>query len=497
TSSLDLGVDFRPVENIVQIGGPKGVSRFVQRAGRSGHQPGAVSKIHFVPTHLLELIEAAALREAVGAKVFENRLPHIRCFDVLVQYLVSLSVSEGFQPEEIFEEVKSTFCYSSMSQAEWQWILGFITKGGSLEAYDEYQKVGIDPQGIYRVMNKGIAMRHRLSIGTITSDSSLVIKYVTGRKLGNVEEWFISGLKIGDVFWFAGRSLELVRVRDMTVQVKASKKKNTKIPAWLGGRLPLSSQLSELLRDQIYKLARGQYDQPELALVRPLIELQMRRSYLPNEGEFLIEYFKDREGYHLLMYPFEGRFVHEGLGALLAYRLSQLIPISFSIAMNDYGLELLSDQEIAVEEYIQPALFQTEKLGREIQESVNATELARRKFRDIASIAGLIFKGYPGRAKRDRHLQSSSNLLFEVFDQYEPENLLYLQAHEEARTFQLEEDRLRKALNRINTQKLVIARPPKATPFSFPIIVDRLREKLSSEKLKDRIRKMTLQLEKE
>ncbi|MEO1514145.1 MAG: ligase-associated DNA damage response DEXH box helicase [Bacteroidota bacterium] len=498
TSSLDLGVDFRPVQTIVQIGGPKGVSRFVQRAGRSGHQPGALSSIHFVPTHLLELVEAAALREAVEEGVFESRMPYIRCFDVLVQYLVTLSVSEGFREQEIFEEVLGTFCYQSMSRDEWRWILSFITTGNSLEAYNEYQKVGVDPRGVYRVMNKGIAMRHRLSIGTITSDSNLVIKYVSGRKIGTVEEWFISGLKSGDVFWFAGRSLEFVRVRDMTVQVRNSKKKNSKVPAWLGGRLPLSSQLSELLRIQVDKLARQAYDnQRELSAIEPMAALQGRRSHLPRADELLVEYFKTREGYHLVLYPFEGRFVHEGLGSLLAYRISALTPISFSIAMNDYGMELLSDKEIPVGELINADLFDTSELRADIARCINATELARRKFRDIASIAGLVFRGYPGREKRDRHLQSSSNLLFQVFDEYEPENLLYLQSHEEARTFQLEEDRLRKALKRIGSQKIVLQQPHKPTPFAFPIMVDRLRERLSSEKLKDRIEKMTLLLEKD
>ena len=373
--------------------------------------------------------------------------------------------------------------------------MSFITTGGSLDAYDEYQKVGIDKDGRYRVMNKGIAMRHRLSIGTITSESSLIVKYVRGKKIGTVEEWFVSGLKVGDVFWFAGRSLELVRIRDMIVQVKASKKKNTRIPAWLGGRLPLSSQLSVLLRLQVHYLASGKSPHPELEVIKPLTDLQARRSGLPGSSEFLVEYFKTREGYHLLLYPFEGRYVHEGLGVLLAYRISRQFPISFSIAVNDYGLELLSDKEMEVEEILRSEIFTTQGLSEDILNCINSVEMARRKFRDIASIAGLVFKGFPGRQKRDKHLQSSSNLLFEVFGDYDPDNLLYLQAFEEARTFQLEEGRLRDALDSIAARIILLKRPPKPTPFAFPIMVDRLRERLSSEKLKDRIRKMTLQFE--
>ncbi|MCB0567668.1 MAG: ligase-associated DNA damage response DEXH box helicase [Phaeodactylibacter sp.] len=494
TSSLDLGVDFRPVESIIQIGSPKGVARFMQRAGRSGHQPGALSKIYFVPAHSLELIEAAALRRAIEQGELESRIPYIRSFDVLLQYLVTLAVSEGFRPEEIFEEVKGTYSFSSMTRDEWAWCLDFITTGGqSLDAYEEYKKVIIE-DGLYKVVSRRTAMRHRLQIGTIVSDVSMTIKYLSGKRIGTVEEWFIAQLRPGDVFWFAGRSLELVRIKEMTVQVKRSKKKTGKIPSWQGGRMPLSSQLSSTLRFKMAQLNHRDFTDVELQKLEPLIALQARRSHVPHEGEFLIEYFKSREGYHLLFYPYEGRFVHEGMGALIAYRISRLQALSFSIAMNDYGFELLSDSEIPIGEALEQGLFSTEGLSQDIQASINAAEMAKRRFRDIASISGLIFKGYPGKQKKDRHLQSSSQLFFEVFNDYEPNNLLLLQAYDEVMSFQLEEARLRAALRRIQGQRIVLSRPEKATPFAFPIMVDRLRERLSSEKLEDRIRKMKLQL---
>lgn len=494
TSSLDLGVDFRPVETIIQIGSPKGVSRFVQRAGRSGHQPGALSRIYFLPTHALELLEAAALRQAVAAEELESRTPYIRSFDVLVQYLLTLAVSDGFRPAEILKEVRGTFSYNSISENEWAWLLSFITTGGaSLGAYDEYKKVEIE-EGIYKVNSRRVAMRHRLQMGTIVSDGNLQVKYVSGGWIGSIEEWFIAQLKPGDTFWFAGRSLELVRIKEMLVQVRKSKKRTGKIPAWLGGRMPLSSQLSAFLRLKIEALKLGETAEIELDILAPIVALQRKRSYIPSQGEFLIEYFKSREGYHLVFYPFEGRAVHEGMGSLFAYRISQLQPISFSIAMNDYGFELLSDIEIPIQAAIDNELFSTRHLYRDIQASINAAELAKRRFRDIASIAGLIFKGFPGKHKKDRHLQSSAQLFFDVFTDYEPNNLLLLQAHEEVMNFQLEEVRLRKALKRIQEQKVLLSRPAKATPFAFPIIVDRLRGRLSSEKLEDRIKKMKLQL---
>jgi len=492
TSSLDLGVDFRPVETVIQIGSPKGVARFLQRAGRSGHQPGAVSRIYFVPTHSLELMEAAALREAIKQKVVEDRLPYLRSFDVLIQYLITLAVSEGFESDKILEEVRGTFSFASISDEEWLWLMNFITTGGdSLQAYDEYRKVIIQ-QGRYKVDNRSIAMRHRLSIGTIVGDSSLFVRYVSGKYLGTIEEYFISRLSPGDVFWFAGKSLELVRIKEMEAQVRKSNRKAGAVPSWQGGRMPLSSQLSEMIRLKIDEVVRGEQIDEEMKFLKPLFDLQRDRSILPGKREFLIEYFQSDEGYHVLMYPFEGRFVHEGVAALVAYRIAQIQPITFSIAMNDYGFELLSDQPIPIEEAIETNVLGVENLMHDIQASINSTEMARRKFRDIAAISGLVFKGYPGKPVKDRHLQSTSQLFFNVFHEYDATNLLLRQAFEEVMDFQLEEARLRSALERISHQQIVLTTPDKPTPLAFPIMVDRLREKLSTEKIDDRIRKMVV-----
>jgi ATP-dependent Lhr-like helicase len=234
----------------------------------------------------------------------------------------------------------------------------------------------------------------------------------------------------------------------------------------------------------------------EVAALHPLFEAQQRYSIIPRQDQFLIESFRDRDGFHLVMYPFEGRFVHEGMGALLSYRLGQLKPMTFSIAMNDYGFELLSDQDIPIEEALEKELFHTRLLQQDILASVNAVEMARKRFRDIASIAGMVFKGYPGRYKKEKHLQSSTSLLFEVFKDYDPDNLLYLQAYDEALVFQLEEARLRLALDRIQSQEIKLMKTPMPTPFSFPIIVDRMRERMSTEKIIARIERMKIQLNK-
>lgn len=496
TSSLDLGVDFSPVESVIQVGSPKGVARFMQRAGRSGHQPGSTSRIWFLPTHAMELIEAAGLREAAVNGELEARVPFVRSWDVLIQYLVTLAVSDGFIPVEILKEIRATYSYNSISDAEWAWVLNFITLGSqSLYAYDEFKKVQVDAHGKFRVESRRIAMMHRMSVGTIVSDSVMQVTYLKGGKIGTIEEWFISKLKPGDVFWFAGRSLELVRTRDMKVQVRKSAARTGKIPAWMGGRMPLSSQLSEVLRRKVTEAADFAAHDPELKYLAPLLEKQRQRSAVPAGEEFLIEIFKTREGHHACFYPFEGRNIHEALASLLAWRMSLLAPISFSIAYNDYGFELLSDKPVPVQDAIDNNLFTPDDLYSDLLQALNATEMARRRFRDIAVIAGLVFQGYPGQQIKTRHLQSSSQLFFDVFREHEKDNLLLRQAYDEIFDHQVEIARLRKTLERINRQRIIVKTPEKPTPFSFPIMVDRLREKLSSEKLEDRIRKMTVQYE--
>ncbi|MES2274460.1 MAG: ligase-associated DNA damage response DEXH box helicase [Bacteroidota bacterium] len=495
TSSLDLGVDFRPVDTIVQVGSPKGVARFMQRAGRSGHRPGDTSLAYFVPTHSLELLEGAALKQAIKNGVFESRDPVLLAMDVLIQYMVTLAVSDGFRAEELYAEVKSTFAFADIRRDEFGKLLEFITNGGkTLAAYDEFLKVEI-ADGLYKVNNRRVAMRHRLSIGTITSELSLRVSWLSGGSLGTIEEGFISRLKPGNVFWFAGRSLEFIKVKEMTAYVKKSTARKGLIPSWAGGRMPLSSQLSAVFRDKLDEVAHGIEKDEEVIALKPLFELQKRLSHLPQSHEFLIESFHSDDGHHLIFYPFEGRLVHEGMASLLAYRISKIKSASYSIAMNDYGFELLTDEETPIEAALETDdLFSIHNLLEDIQHSLNANEMARRRFRDIAHIGGLVFTGYPGQTVKNKHLQASTSLLFEVFSEYEPDNLLVRQAYNEALAFQLEEFRLRAALQRISKQTVILKQIERPTPFAFPIMVDSLgREKLTTETLEERVAKMARQ----
>lgn len=495
TSSLDLGVDFKPVDTVVQVGSPKGVARFLQRAGRSGHSPGETSTIYFLPTHALELVEAAAIKEAAKINSIESREPVIMVFDTLIQYLVTLAIGDGFDDKIIYEEVKNTHAFKMILPEEWDWIMQFITYGGdSLTAYQEFKKVIKDEDGLWKVKSRQIAMRHRLHIGTIVSDAMLKVKFLSGGYIGMVEEYFVSKLKTGDSFTLAGRILEFVSIKDMTVVVRKSKQKKAMSPSWLGGRLPLSSNLGVILRKKYNEVLNKTHQEEELDVVYPLFLIQQERSHVPRNDELLIEMISNKEGFHLFAYPFEGRLVHEILAALVAYRLSKLLPITFSLAMNDYGFELLSDIEIPMDDAIAYEVFSPENLTEDISLSINSTEMARRKFRDIACISGLVFQGYPGKYVANKHLQSSAGLFFNVFSDYDKHNLLLRQAYDEVFYQQLEEPRLAAALHRIQQSNIVITYPKRFTPLSFPIKVDSLRANMSSEELEHRIERMKVEV---
>lgn len=501
TSSLDLGVDFLPVERVLQIGSAKGVARLMQRAGRSGHAPGRTSRVTLVPTHSLELIEAVAARDAVEQRRIEPRLSPHKPLDVLVQHLVSMALGGGFTPEDLYEEVRGAWAYRDLTPADWAWALAFVRHGGmSLTAYPDYRRVEPDEHGVWRVPDARLARRHRMSIGTIVSDASINLKFWSkgggGKQLGSVEEGFIARLKPGDGFLFAGRLLELVRVENMTAYVKRSTAKKAAVPRWNGGRMPLSNELAEAVVARFSAAAQGQFNGPEMQALRPLLETQMRWSGLPTTENLLAEVLKSREGWHLFLYPFAGRQVHLGLASLLAWRVSQRQPVTFSIAVNDYGLELLSATPVDWAMHLDAHLFNADDLLLDVLASLNAGELALRRFREIARIAGLVFAGYPGAPKSTRQVQASSGLFFQVFKQYDADNLLLAQAGEEVLREELDIHRLEQTLERITQMKLDVHQVKRPTPLGFPLLVERMRESMSSEKLADRIRRMVGDLEK-
>ncbi|BBH47721.1 ligase-associated DNA damage response DEXH box helicase [Pseudomonas sp. KU43P] len=500
TSSLDLGVDFLPVERVLQIGSTKGIARLMQRAGRSGHAPGRRSRITLVPTHSLELVEAAAAREALAAGHIEARRSPRLCMDVLVQHLVSMALGAGFRPAELLAEVRDTWAFRDLRDSQWQWALGFVCQGGSsLSAYPDYQRVEAHPDGIWRVASERLARRHRMGIGTIVSDASLQLKYWSkgggGKHLGSVEEAFIARLRPGDTLVFAGRVLELVRVENMTAYVRRSTARKAAVARWNGGRMPLSSELADALVEQLDAAAHGRYASPEMRAVRPLLALQARWSALPTTQTLLAETLASRQGWHLFLYPFAGRMANLGLASLIAWRVSRQQPLSVSIAVSDYGFELLSPSPVDWASHL-PAALSTEHLLDDVLASLNAGEMALRRFREIAQIAGLVFGGYPAAQKSTRQIQASSGLFYEVFRKHDAHNLLLGQARDEVLREELEIERLQRQLQKMGQLQLDLQVLQRPGPLAFALLVEGMRETLSTEKLADRIARMVADLEK-
>ena len=405
----------------------------------------------------------------------------------------------GFTAAELRAEVQDTWSYRGLADEEWAWTLDFVGRGGeALRMYPEYHRVARDDAGVYRVENRRIGQRHRMSIGTIVSEASMFVKMMNGRSVGTIEEYFISRLRKGDTFLFGGRMLELVRVHEMTAYVRPAKRRSGAVPRWMGSKMPLSTEMADAVLRQLEQAVAGRFEGPEMQLARPLIEVQARWSVVPTRAALVVESMRSNEGRHLFVYPFAGRHVHVGLASLLAYRIGQGSPSTFSIAINDYGFELLAPVDIdwmGAWQRRRDALLSEDNLLQDVLASLNAGELAQRRFREVARVSGLIFQGYPGAPKSTRQLQASSSLFYEVFRKYDAGNKLLAQAEREVLEQELELGRLRQALERMRGQQVhyrLLARP---TPFAFPLMVERFREQVTTEQLSARIERMLADLE--
>jgi ATP-dependent helicase Lhr and Lhr-like helicase len=497
TSSLDLGVDFTPVDQVIQVGSPKGIARLTQRAGRSGHQPGGISRIACVPTHAWELIEIAASRVGVERSRLEHRAGLALCLDVLAQHAVTLAAGPGFAAGDLYAQARDTHAFAALTPAQWQWVLDFITRGGqALQGYPQFRRVVVSG-GRHVIEDARIARRHRVSIGTITSDTSVQVRFRNGARLGTIEESFVGRLKPGDEFIFAGRLLALLRIREMTAYVEPARgRRRGQVPRWQGGRMPLSTELADLVLELLAEPAPEGSVHPEIRLAAPLLALQAQWSALPSEDRLLVEGHRSREGYHVYLFPFAGRQVHEGMAGLVAARWAGEFPQTFTLTANDYGFELLSPTPIDASPGRVRAALRTDDLAADLTACMNLSELAKRRFRDIARIAGLLDAGLPGAGKSSRQLQSSGGLLYDVLSTYDADNELLHQARREVLESQLEITELRAALQVLARREIVRVDPPRLTPLSFPLWAERLRgETLSTETWQQRVLRAAERLE--
>ncbi|MDP9174603.1 MAG: ligase-associated DNA damage response DEXH box helicase [Planctomycetota bacterium] len=497
TSSLDLGVDFWPVDQVIQIGSPKSVARAMQRAGRSGHQPGAASRLVCLPTQAFELIEFSAARHAIQARNLESRDPIRLALDVLAQHIITLAAGDGFDATELLNEVRTTSAYAELTDQQWQWVLDFAHRGGaSLKAYPRFGRIHEVEPGKWAVASDALARAHRTNIGTIASDGAVAIQFMKGRRLGSVEESFVARLKPGDTFVFSGRTLEFRRVHDMVAHVRLSRSRKGAIPRWMGGRLPLSESLAIEVCHRLDQAAHGIYADAEMQKVKPLLELQALWSAIPQLGEMLIETTTTREGDHHYIYPFLGRLVHEGLAALLAFRLGMRGHKPITASFNDYGIELLSPAPMNLSEEDYRSLLSPQSLLQDTLDALNSGELARRHFREIARIAGLLVPARPGGFKSTRQLQASSGLFYDVFAEFDPENLLLIQARTEVLERHMEFARLKSALIHMSEKKFVLMQPRRLSPLAFPLWAERIAsQQLRLESATQRIERLAQQLE--
>ncbi|MDE2566721.1 MAG: DNA ligase-associated DEXH box helicase, partial [Burkholderiales bacterium] len=483
------------------------------------------------------MVEAVAARRAAQAGQVESRRTPVQPLDVLVQHLVTVALGgdiaadtpsrgdiaadtpsrgdiaadtttggdiaararpcTGFVADELYAEVRGTTAYRSLARAEFDWALAFVERGGdSLGAYPEYHRVQ-PVDGRWRVVDRGIARRHRLQVGTIVADATMAVKWLGGGTLGSVEEGFIARLKPGDCFVFAGRRLEYVRTRDLAAYVRLAPQRRGLVPAWAGGRMPLSSELAAAVQavlDEAAGVIEAGADfaagEPELQAASPMLRTQARLSQLPRSGRLLLERWRSREGEHWFLYPHAGRSVHIGLAQLLAWRLAREQPNTFSLSVNDYGLEILAASPLAaqaLQALRDGRLFAADGLLPDVLASLNSGALAQRRFREIARVAGLVFGGYPGAPKSLRQLQASSSLFFEVFRTYDAGNRLLAQAEAEVLAQELDIGQLARTLQSMAARPLQPVELRSPSPFALPLMVERLREQLSTEGLKQRL----------
>ncbi|MDB4929398.1 MAG: ligase-associated box helicase [Myxococcaceae bacterium] len=493
TSSLDLGVDFGPVDRVVQIGSPKGVARMMQRAGRASHRPQTPCTLWFVPTHCLEAAEIAAVRACLAAGEVESRASLRGAADVLMQHVVTLACARPIDVDAVFAEVRSAVAYESLSRETFDALLRHLVDGGeALAAYPQYRRVEWR-EGLLAVASPRVATLHRMNVGTIVSSAAIEVRFTNGRTLGQMEESFVARLRPGDRFLFAGRTLEFVRLRDLTAHVRAAKGNATLTPRWQGTSLPLSPTLSLGLRRVVDALADGRFAEPERAVLDPLFAVQRRVSRVPRESELLVEVTRSREGTHAFVFPFEGRLAHEGLAAVVATRLARRQKVTFGLGANDHGFELLAEGEFPFAEVFRE--HAAEVLGEaawldDLTEGMALGEFERRHFREVARVSGLVFQGRPGAARTAKQLHVSASLLHDVLRRHEPGHPLLEQTAREVLEMQLESRRIAATLRRLSALTPVVVETARFSPLAYPLVHERMAAKVGSESLDERLERM-------
>ena len=471
TSSLDLGLDWGNIDLVMQIGAPKGVARLVQRIGRANHTINTPSRAILVPTNCFEYVECIAAKECVELNFLEDEIYSEGSLDVLAQHIVGVAISQKFKKEDLYKQIKEAWPYRNLNIEDFEKTLSFVENGGySLQAYEEYSRLRRDGE-YYEIRDKSLVTKYKMNIGTIVEAEMLRLR-VGNRYLGNIEEWFISGLSAGDTFIFGGKRLMFEKVIGNIAYAKITALEHQKIPSFKGGNLPLSTHLSKTVR-KIFSKRLEAVDLPDS--LKKWSELQTKFSSFPKENEFLVETFKRKNGkqekYYMAVHPFEGRNTHQTLGFLILRRIKKLGVQPFGFVANDYSILFSFSKEIEDIDF----LFSQDILIEDLYEWLEETPLIKRLFREIAIISGLIYKNLPGNQKTGKQVTFNTDLIYEVLRKHEPHHILLKITTENAKKDLVDLDRLSTFLFRIKN-KIKINKLNRASALAFSLLFEYHKE---------------------
>lgn len=498
TSTLDLGIDWGDVDLVVQVGAPKGSSRMLQRIGRANHRLDEPSKALLVPSNRFEVLECEAAVEAVAERHQDSEDPHPGGLDVLAQHVLGMACAEPFQSDDLYAEVTRAWPYRDLTRQKFDRVLDFVATGGyALRAYERYARLRLTSDGLWRIANPQVAQQYRLNIGTIIEEPMVRVRLVRargqklgkttgpigagGRVLGEMEEYFFGTLSLGDTFMFGGEIVAFEGMRDNEAFVSRATAKNPKIPSYMGGKFPLSTYLAERVR-RIMDTPESWNRLPDQ--VGDWLRLQRDLSVLPRRDSLLVETFPRGTNHFLVCYPFEGRLAHQTLGMLLTRRLERMRARPLGFVASEYALAvwglgdlsaLIRTGRLSLDE-----LFSEDMLGDDLEAWLDESALMKRTFRNCAIIAGLIERRHPGKEKSGRQITMSSDIIYDVLYQHEPDHILIEATRHDAARGLLDIERLGHMLARVRSH--IVHKPlPQISPLAVPVMLDIGKEPIFGE----------------
>ncbi len=469
TASLDLGIDWGAVDQVVQVGAPKGVARLLQRVGRANHRMDEPSQAVLVPSNRFEVVECTAAIEAIAASELDGEPPRPGGLDVLAQHILACACNGPFLPDALYAEVTRSGAYAGLSRTDFDDVLGFVENGGyALAAYERYQKLFRDSQGLVHVANQRVVRQFRMNLGTIVETPMVKVRLRGGPMLGEVEEYFVSTLNPGDCFIFAGQLLRFDKLEAMAAVVSRGGEGEPRVPVYAGARMPLSTELAGRVREILHNPRRWRALPPP---VQEWLRMQRRVSALPPPDGLLVETFPRGPRWFMLAYCFEGRLAHQTLGMLVTKRMESLGMAPLGFLATDYVLATWSAFEPTGVE----RLFEEDLLGEELEEWIASSSMLRRSFRNIATIAGLLEKNHPGLEKSGRQMTMNADLIYDVLRKHQPDHVLLRATRQEAAHGLTDVARLGRLLARAKGRVLHMALE-QASPLAVPALIEQGRE---------------------